>query len=254
MNTIKENNSTLIFKLTPWDTKSLKLNTIEITTFELFSELDFDPIYNSFLKHCSLYNTQFVYLRIDFENKILRRLLMNKGFYVGEMSYHIIKRKLNIYSQHLPIVNLKNVREDKNIEEIINQIANFTRDSFNYGRFHDDVFIPNLNASNRYYNWIYDLVTQDNEFYYIESKNEIIGFHVQKLVGSNTLEMILTGAKKGKSEVAIPLWHSVLKNAKERGIDTVETIISSSNIGVINLYSYFGFRFNKSLVGLHKKI
>ena len=39
---------------------------------------------------------------------------------------------------------------------------------------------------------------------------------------------------------------------KEDGITNINTLVSGTNLGVINLYSKFGFRFSNTLFGYRK--
>ena len=242
------------FRETPWDARSLGLNTIEVTNIRINSDFDFFSIYDHFYSYCSQNAIEFVCLRLNANDKALRKLLLRKGFYVAEVSYVLKKSNLATYSNRLPEVKLINVRSSPNLPFLIQEIAELARDSFDFSRFHDDVNIPDILARRRYFNWIFDLLDQDNEFFYVEHRGEVVGFHVQKVTDDGELQLIITGAKKGRNELAIPLWHTVLTNAKRRGITSVKTLISSTNIGVVNLYSFLGFKFTESLVGLHKFI
>jgi hypothetical protein len=250
---IIEGSSEIYFRHTPWDEKSLGIPTAEILEIKYENQDDFESAFIKFEKICSDNKIRFVYTRIDFENKSLRRLLMIRGFYVGETSLQITKKNINKYDLKLPMLTLNDLRRSSKMDLVFNSLCEIARDSFDYGRFHDDVFIDNSLARKRYLNWMQDLIEQDNEIYYFESKGEIIGFHIQKLLNPVAAELVFTGAKKGSTGIAVPIWHSVLINLRDRGIAEANTLISGSNIGVMNLYSLLGFSFNKSLIGLHKR-
>ena len=44
----------------------------------------------------------------------------------------------------------------------------------------------------------------------------------------------------------------VIKKMKEDGITNINALVSGSNLGVLNLYSKFGFRFSNTLFGYRK--
>ena len=136
--------------------------------------------------------------------------------------------------------------EEKDLEEI----RLIAKNSFNYSRFHEDFNIAREASEMRYYYWIDDLVRQGKEIYICKLKNEIVGFHIQEIV-ENKARMILTGCKKGKEVLALSLWQEVLHNLKLREIKCAETLISASNIGVLNLYIYFRFKVVRTLFGMH---
>ena len=247
-----EGSSEIYFRHTPWDEKSLGIPTAEILEITLENLDDLDIAFIKFEKICSDNKIRFVYTRIDFENKSLRRFLMTRGFYVGETSLQITKTNINKYDLKLPMITLKDLRLSPKRDLVFDSLCEIAKDAFDYGRFHDDPFIDNSLARKRYFNWMHDLMKQDNEIYYFESKGEIMGLHVQKVVNPAAAELVFTGAKKGSTGIAVPIWHSVLINLRDRGITEANTLISASNIGVMNLYSFLGFTCKKSLIGLHK--
>lgn len=243
----KENS--IACRLTPWDSKTFGFETAEITSFKcndlnlgikLMRELDV---------FVAQHSIKFIYTRIKSENRIEKEILIKYGFYIAESSLEIFKNNLAKYQFKLPTVSI--LPFSKEDDTIVNDIKLIARDSFDYSRFHDDVNIEEEKARLRYFNWIDDLLSQGNEAYYIEYKGEIIGFHFQRIKGDHA-DLILTGCKKGKSELSVPLWHSVFLNLCSRGIKECSTLISSSNAPIINLYIFFQFKVRSSLLGLHK--
>jgi hypothetical protein len=244
-----DSNNYIEFRLTNWDTNSLRMNTSEIVHFKSDTKTNGVKLLSLFEEFNIENKIELAYSRIDVNNRMIREIMLDKKFYQAEFSYEIIKNNLQKYENKLPVVTL--IAFDGN-QEKLNEIKSISKNSFDFSRFHDDVNIDITLARNRYWNWIDDLVSQKKEIYYIESKNKIIGIHVQDIVGKNA-NLILTGSAKGTSEISLPLWHSALLNLKSQGVEKCTTLISSSNIGVLNLYIYFQFKITTCLIGYHKK-
>lgn len=64
--------------------------------------------------------------------------------------------------------------------------------------------------------------------------------------------LILGGLKEKYRHLAYGFWANILLYIKD--VKEVHTLISSSNIDVLNLYSYFGFRFENPQFGFHKHL
>jgi hypothetical protein len=244
-----DNNNYIEFRLTKWDTNSLGMNTSEIVGFNCDSIINGEKLVSLFEKFNVANKIVFTYGRINANDRMYRQILLKNKFYQAEVSYEIMKNNIQKYSNKLPIVSL--IPFDGDLDKL-NEIKLISKDSFDFSRFHDDVTVEMDLARNRYWNWIDDLVIQKKEIYYIESKNKVVGLHVQE-IKENHANLILTGSAKGKSEISIPIWHSAILNLKERGVEKCSTLISASNIGVLNLYIYFQFKITSCLIGYHKK-
>jgi hypothetical protein len=239
------------YRLTPWDKNSLSLNTSEITSFNATDINNARLLLQNFEDFNKANKINFCYVRINAENILLKLTLIQQGFYQAEVSLEIYKTNIHNYNIRLPTVEL--IKLDYRDEATIKCLSTLARDSFDFSRFHDDVNISIERSRDRYYNWIYDLVYQKKEMYYVESKGDVVGFHVQEQLSEEHTNLILTGAKKGKSELALPLWHSALLNLKDRNIKTVSTLISANNVGVLNLYIFLQFKVKATLIGMHKR-
>jgi len=235
--------------LTPWDYRVFKHNTLEILDIKYEFRNDLEKILILFENEIKSLDVKFVYTRISVSDKDLRIELQKNGFYLAEISHNLGFSNLESYQKKIKEIELFPISILSHSEiEVIKEIA---KNSFDFSRFHDDVNISEMISRTRYYNWIDDLLKMEIEGFYIKIKDEIIGFHFQK-VNKEHANLILTGCKKGKSEAAIFLWHSVLMNLKKRNVKSCDTTISASNVGIINLYNFFGFRTNNAVLGMHK--
>lgn len=238
------------YRLTPWDKNSLSLNTSEITSFSATDIKNATILLQNFEDFNKSNSIDYCYGRVNAENNLLKQTLILHGFYQAEVSLEIFKTNIHNYNVKLPKVEM--IKLDYGDETNIETLRTIARDSFNFSRFHDDVKISIESSRNRYYNWISDLVKQQKEIFYVLSKGDIVGFHVQEVVSEDHANLILTGSKNGKSELSLPLWHSALLNLKDRNIKTASTLISANNIGVLNLYIFLQFKVKAALIGMHK--
>lgn len=238
------------YRLTPWDSKVFGIKTAEIFTDDKYS--DKDNFYSDLLsleKEMVDCGVEFVYTRIDGNNLYLRKILQDNGYYFAESSLNILIPNIQRYIyKKLPKITFTFA----DISEI-EQIKAIARDSFDFGRFHEDPNISIEKSKQRYYNWIDDLVIQKADINVARVNEKIVGFCIQKNNVENSYsELILGGCSRGFEVYALSLWNEIFEYNKNIGMRRVKTVVSSSNIGILNLYSYFNFRVEKSLFGFHK--
>lgn len=237
------------WRLTPWDAKVFGINTLEILDFNCSGVNQGRLLIAELEKIVKVNRIEFAYVRIPSDERLARQLFYENGFYLAEISLELGKKDLPRYNLNFPKVELLPLGSAN--EQTIEAVKNIARDSFDFGRFHDDILIDPQTARLRYYNWVDDMLGQKIEAYYIKHKDEVVGFHFQRSQGE-IADLILTGCKKGSSTLAIPLWHSVFESLKERGIKECKTMISASNAPIVNLYTMFQFKVTRSFFGLHK--
>jgi hypothetical protein len=62
----------------------------------------------------------------------------------------------------------------------------------------------------------------------------------------------LGGVDSKYSYLAYSFWYRVFEYLKMQNMISVNAMISSHNIGIINLYSFFDFKFTHSYIGYRK--
>jgi hypothetical protein len=239
----------ILFRPTPWDTKVFGFNTNELKRFQyedsdlLVRLLELLDVYNR------RNNIRFIYIRIDANDKVLKKQLQEFGFYYAETTLYLTKKDLQQSEFCLKTkCNLPLITPG---EDDFIQIKEIAKNDFSYGRFHEDPYIDTVKARNRYVNWIDEMIKENKEFLVHKRNNTVAGFHVQSIF-ADICDMILTGTRKELSMISYYFWATVLEDLRRRGIREVGTMISASNVQIVNLYSFFDFRFEKSLVGFHK--
>jgi hypothetical protein len=99
-------------------------------------------------------------------------------------------------------------------------------------------------------NWIDDL-SKKSKILVGEKDNVIFGFMAFKNDEPySSLE--LGGVNFVYSYLAYSFWYRVFEYLKNKNIKSVRAMISAHNLNVINLYSYFGFKFTNSYIGYRK--
>jgi len=245
----KSKYGTVYYQDTPWNTKSLKGKSLEIESIEssidgsinLISEFCIEKYKESYLLIAS---------RIAASQIDLKKIYFLCGFITVEhtldvSAFGLDSRKVESISNKFPV----NV-EDYTNEDII-EIENISAGEFKFGRFYEDPFIAPLTATNRSKFWISDLINQKATIKVIKKKNIVVGFMAYKVKGKRA-DLILGGLKEKYRHLAYGFWANILLNIKD--VNEIHTLISSSNIDVLNLYSYFGFRFENPQFGFHKHL
>ena len=243
--------SKIEYSLTPWDTKSLELKTAEIK-IDSYSDLDnFKADYCAIEEKLLEANVQFVYTRITSFDRALRDFLQKSGFYFVETSLEFsLIRFHNFEKRKLPIMEYRLA----DVEDL-SLIKTIARDSFNFGRFHEDVNISMTKSRLRYYNWIDDLVNQNAEIYVAKVGNDIVGFNIQKTDHlRKVVTLVLAGCKVGAEIFSMSLWNEIIYENKIKGFNQINALISASNIGVFNIYTQFNFTLKNTYLGFHKMI
>ncbi|WP_271768259.1 hypothetical protein [Aquimarina algiphila] len=238
------------YRLTPWDTKSLGFKTAELLDLDnLDTEQQLIEVLNMVEKLLIKQSVIFVYTRIKAQNIIAKKILQEKGYYFAESSISVVKNKVQKFTPYkCPNIDFVDFED-----QYMNNLKEIARDSFDYSRFHEDPNITENSARNRYYNWIDDLINQNQDVKVAKKGNKIIGFSIQETnMDNNKSKLILAGCAKGREIFVKSLWNEILIYNKYRGVSSIETMISSANVGVFNVYNYFDFKVENTFFGFHK--
>ena len=237
--------------LTPWDEKSLGYKTAEILINEYSDYENFNYYFNKTEKDLINVGVEFIYTRISSTDLNLRNFIQKVGFYFVETSLELNLNNVSKYKKKIFPKIIYQIADENDLESI----KNIASDSFNYGRFHEDKNIPFNKSQLRYYNWIDDLVEQGAEIYVAKVGKNIVGFNIQKLDYTNKIStLILAGCKVGAEIFSMSLWNEIIESNRVKGINKISALISSSNLGVFNIYLNYNFKVKNTYFGFHKKI
>lgn len=240
------------YRLTPWDTKAFGFKTAEI--MHIGQPESADQLRDSLLsteKELEDQCVRFVYTRIDASRFELRSLLQERGFYFAESSQVISRNKVQRFQKlKLPKLDLAIAQPEE-----LELVRELVKDSFFFGRFHEDIHIPTDSAKKRYYHWIDDLVDQQATILVAKVNDHVVGLNIQKQSSeTKKSELILSGCASGNELYVMSLWNEIMDYNRIIGMTTIRTVISASNTKVSNIYAHFGFKVEKTLFGFHKML
>jgi hypothetical protein len=249
VNLILDSNNYLVYQDTPWDAKVLGFKTNEIKEIVYSDEKQLYKSLTKFEEACQSQKYLFTNTRINPVDQILKKALTEHGYFNTETSL-LVERGIYNLKFDKNIENLKfSIRECK-IQDL-DELRVISFDIFNHGRFFEDPYISAGNARIRNKNWIDDLLKM-SKIIVGELNNRIFGFMAFNVEGEKAL-LLLGGVRSNFSIYSYPFWNKVflelISNYKAKQITG---IVSASNIRILNLYSYFGFKFLKAYFGYHK--
>lgn len=214
-------------KPTPWDKRTLKIDTYELTDSD-----------DNALKETNGVNGHFTLKVNPLTNP---KTIVESGFYYMDSLTEPVCKEEDFKLFENDKISLS---QDYQKEEIL-QIA---KDTFIHGRFHRDFNIPNALADTRYMRWVEDLMEEKN-LYSLLYEDELAGFY-----GFDQDKVLLLGIKKefqGKG-LAKPFTSMGCKKQFEQGYSSIYTSISAANVASLNLFYSLGFKLKKTLDVYHK--
>jgi hypothetical protein len=249
MQNIKINDTNYIeFNDTEWNSKVLGYKTNEIYSIQ-FETIDAaNELLIKFEEYCSSNDILYTSLRINPDSKNVKNLLENFGFANVETSIFVNTNLKNIKQSKILDSFKFNIREcNTNDIDIIKSIAST---EFKYGRFFEDPKINISVAKVRNSNWINDLFNK-SKILVGEKDGVVFGFMAFRNK-DGVVNLELGGVDSNYSHLAYSFWYRVFEYLKMQNMISVNAMISSHNIGIINLYSFFDFKFTHSYIGYRK--
>jgi hypothetical protein len=242
-------NGIIHFHDTPWDTKVLNGKTLEVDSIEASN----DNAKNTITQFCNLKSKEsyvLISIRILASSMGLKKALLQSGFITVEHTLNVSTHGLDLNKiQH--ISNRFPVMVGDYTTNDIGEIENISELEFNFGRFFEDPFIHRKVAQKRNKNWLRNLLNQGAIIKVLKKGDRVVGFMAYKIMDDRA-DLILGGVRRSYSHLAYGFWANILLNLKE--VKGIHTLISSSNIDILNLYNYFGLRFEKPQIGFHKHL
>jgi hypothetical protein len=249
MQTIKINDSNYIsFDNTEWNSRALGYLTNEIYDIQFDSIELANELFNQFETNCLNNNIVYTSLRINPDSKIKKEILERFGF-------------INVETSILVNGSLKNVKENKILSKFkftlrkcedtdVNTVKQIASNDFNHGRFFEDHIIDAGVAKVRNSNWIDDL-RKKSKVLVGEYDGVVFGFMALK-ANNLIVNLELGGVDSKYSHLAYSFWYKIFEYLKNESNLSVNALISTHNISVINLYSFFDFKFKESYIGYRK--
>jgi len=229
---------------TPWNEKSLQVKSNEILNVIYTEENQLDSLIDQFEENCVNNKVQLSVCRTN--NIELIEKLLHIGYLKCEISLEVFSSLRNF--EKYPTKGKITIAEYNQV--YLKEIKAFAYNDFHFGRFLEDVNIEKHLARKRTELWIDDL---NND----PTINCLLGMAKEKFIGcmfykvfDNKVELILGGVKNSYAHLAQEFWMEVINRLSFA--NSIASVISASNPSIINLYSELGFKFRKSVIGLHK--
>lgn len=239
----------IIYQDTPWDSGVLGYNTNEILEFVYSNQNQLHKLIEKFEETCIKQKYLFTNTRVSPEDKILRKVLSDLGYLNTETSLVVELNSKNLKFEER--INKLKFNLKYSTTEDVEIIKDMSSDIFNHGRFFEDPFISVASARMRNKNWINDL--KNTAAIIVGEKNSVaFGFMAFKVI-EDKATLLLGGLKENFKLFAYPFWLNViLELIDKHEIKKITGVISASNLPVINIYSYFGFKVTGCFFGYHK--
>jgi len=254
MNEIIEfNNSILEYRDTPWDERVFEVTTKEVLNIKYENIDDVNTLLQKLENECFIKSKVMIYFRVDINDIVLKKVLIENGYYISETSTKLISKNVQqfdynkIFKKNLDLTTA--LTDDFQL-----QIKDIAYTSFNFSRFHEDPFVNIGKSKMRYKNWIDDLIKQDKKVLIYQKNNNVYSFMFYEFLNETTVSLILGGSKENYGQLTPSFWVSVFNYLKNLGVKTIEVVVSAGNITIINLYIMNGFLFKNVSLDYHKII
>jgi len=244
---INEDNVITYYK-TEWNDRVLGFKTNEISEIKFDSIEKGNELLSLFDKEAKLNNIIYSAIRINSDSKDLKFILEKSNYFNIETSIRV-EFNLKRFEENSFLEKFKISIEKSTIEDL-KIIKNISNNEFNHGRFFEDPSFNRSISKQRNLNWIDDLYEKSN-LLIGKNKQNICAFMFYKTTNS-VVNFEMGGVDSKYSHLAYSFWYNIIKKMKEDGITNINTLVSGTNLGVINLYSKFGFRFSNTLFGYRK--
>jgi hypothetical protein len=174
------NNSTLIFRNTPWDEKVIGSPSNEITDMlECNSVNDIQSLLQQFEEYCNTNKIAYSNVRISAQNKNIKLCLQLAGFQFVESSIEVFR---NILDFNIDVRLMKQIEKIEIVNyhsKYLEEIKQIASNSFNYGRFAEDANLNSTFNGIRNSNWVDDLAEKKSLKLCYISNNQLDLWHMK---------------------------------------------------------------------------
>ncbi len=239
----KNNYGSISFEENKWDSRVLQSPAISINDIEYTSNCNL--LIAQFIKDIMGDYSFATYRAISNDLTLFKALFQNQFIQV--------EKSFGISGSNFDTTKLSSLKKMSNIEEMSGEnqeteVIQLAREEFAHGRFFEDPFIDNKTAIKRNENWIRDMINNDTRIVVLKKKDRIYGFMAYEEYESH-LQLLLGGVRSTHRHLSYSFWANFISEYGNK--KPIKTVISSSNLPIINLYAYFGFHFIESFTGFH---
>ena len=233
-------------RLTPWDERVLGVKSGE---FLFLDTLDPQSAISELEAWAIAHNVKYLCGRVDSNERVVREALRARGYEFIETSTTLSRAGFAELPKMPRGMTVDLRMPDQHDIQWLEALA---QNAFHHGRLIEDLSVAESASRQRTANWVRDLIER-KQLSVAEARGKTVGFHAESIRSCGKVaDLILTGADQRYAMFALPIWIAALQRLSEAGIERCETLISSSNVGVTNLYAQLGFKFQKSLAGYRR--
>lgn len=239
----------IYFHETPWNSRPLNGRSLQIEAVESNEENSI-KLLKEFCDEKTKESIVFITARITADQLYLKKAYFLSGFITVEHTIEVSSFGLD-FEYIEDIAKKYPVDVEDYAENDISDIERISADEFRFGRFHEDPFIGIVKATERNRYWIGDLVNQKATIKVLKKKDNVVGFIAYEINDKRAV-LLLGGVEEKYRHLAYGFWANVLMEMKNT--EEIRALISSSNKDIINLYSFYGFKFVNPQFGFHKHL
>ena len=248
---IKSNN--VKFALVPWDAKVFGFPVYAMEAEDVEQESFAEDIGNIIEEWKREHEKVFAVVRFDAPNLKRAHAFAQFGFYHAECAVTAVlnMREDRSFREHFPGFVLKRAQS----EEQFAAARLIAEESYYGDRFHNDPFLDQKASNARYRNWVSNAVLAGEPILVMEDeeRGDIVGFVQLRLRSENTVEisLIAVSPKQVGGGLGMVFLEMVLALLKRKGVQVVQSKISTSNLSSLNSHISCGFTVKSPEVVLH---
>lgn len=221
-----------------WELRNLGVITYEITA-EHSDSVD-DII--SALDECS--DAEYTVVKVSSDNSDISRYVSKNGFEFIETAMDLhLKISDYIDNPRFKPVTDKCSYSEMEEDDLIVLFEQIRSGIFNTDRIYLDEHFNHSMASERYINWIKDLIKAGNPAFKVLFNNEVVGFFIHKKIKEHVYDGILAGAYKGfeGSGMGYLVQWAGCQNVIDLSGKNYLGHVSMTNIGALKMLLSMGF-------------
>jgi ribosomal protein S18 acetylase RimI-like enzyme len=245
----------------PWETRNLGIRSFAIDAC-FINNPDSGLLHETISRKIDEHGDIFIQARTGKAGMLVAPILQRADFYFVETAlvpYTVIRKNDALHRfladkgafvpARYDLHALEVFQVEKNDDAFYEAIREIAGESFTDDRFHLDLNCSKEIADRRYSYWVEDLLRDAAvDFDILRFSEETIAFMARK---ENNLLLAGFSRKYANSGLGDFFWLSVLEQMMREGTTQVQTMISTNNIPVLNLYARIGFKFKDPSVTFH---
>ena len=218
-----------------WEKRNLGVSTVEV---QMDSNDRIETLRNEF----ESISAEYIVVKVPSERNDISTYVQQKGFlYIEDMLHmehdlhEVLRSRMH---QRLYDVTTYRKMTDEDVEQLKQEIR---MGMFSTDRISNDPLFDSDKVSNRYINWLDDLIKQSAVPYLILYKDDPAGFIILKTNDGKIYNSVLGGGYSKYRNTGLGIVQKEQEIVKELGGKRVETQVSSNNSGQLRALELNGY-------------